>query len=231
MPMKSRLGDNEWARLIHGDCLDVLRTLESGSVDAVVTDPPYPRKFLPTFIAMVKELPRILKVGGSFLSIIPHYAVPELMSEIGKHLRYQWLLSMWQGSCGAANWSRKIRAMWKPIGWWTNGEARLNGWNYDGFANPRKSKVYHPWEQHSAWADYCLRFVPDRGTVLDPFMGSGTTAVSCLHSNRQFIGVEIDKSTYRDAERKISLYADRKQIRDQALERAKQQIGSKDRPA
>lgn len=40
-------------------------------------------------------------------------------------------------------------------------------------------------------------------TVLDPFMGSGTTGVACVQTGRNFIGIEIEKQYYDIAERRI----------------------------
>lgn len=40
-------------------------------------------------------------------------------------------------------------------------------------------------------------------TVLDPFMGSGTTAIACLNTNRKFIGFEIDTMYYDMAQERI----------------------------
>lgn len=41
-------------------------------------------------------------------------------------------------------------------------------------------------------------------TVLDPFMGSGTTGIVCTNTNRNFIGIEIDESYYEIARQRIS---------------------------
>ena len=44
----------------------------------------------------------------------------------------------------------------------------------------------------------------ENNTILDPFMGSGTTGVACINTNRNFIGVELDKKYYKIAEERIN---------------------------
>ncbi len=44
----------------------------------------------------------------------------------------------------------------------------------------------------------------ENNTVLDPFMGSGTTGVACINTNRNFIGVELDEKYYKIAEERIN---------------------------
>lgn len=48
-------------------------------------------------------------------------------------------------------------------------------------------------------------FVPayDAQTILDPFMGSGTTGVACVQTGRNFIGCEIDPGYFKIAEKRI----------------------------
>jgi DNA modification methylase len=41
-------------------------------------------------------------------------------------------------------------------------------------------------------------------TILDPFMGSGTTGVACVNLNRNFIGIEIDEGYFKIAEKRIN---------------------------
>jgi DNA modification methylase len=46
-------------------------------------------------------------------------------------------------------------------------------------------------------------FTDNNNTILDPFMGSGTTAVACIRTNRHFLGFEIDPGYHAIAERRI----------------------------
>ena len=51
---------------------------------------------------------------------------------------------------------------------------------------------------------FCINYLPDDvTTILDPFMGSGTTGVACVQTGRNFIGIEIDPTYFAIAERRI----------------------------
>ena len=51
--------------------------------------------------------------------------------------------------------------------------------------------------------EWCLSFLSDGITILDPFMGSGTTGVACVRTGRKFIGIEIDKGYFDIACKRI----------------------------
>ena len=192
-------------QVIQGDCLDILREMESGSVDAVVTDPPYPREFQPLYGQMASQLPRILKPGGSLLAIVPHYSLPEIMADVGAFLKYRWTLCMWQDKGSHPRMAMGIEVMWKPIVWWVNERwPQGRGFIRDGFENARPSKQFHPWEQSLTWAEYCLKLVPPGGTVLDPFLGAGTSGIAAIQNGYHFIGIEKDQSTVEIARKRIS---------------------------
>ena len=50
---------------------------------------------------------------------------------------------------------------------------------------------------------FCFECCDSTGTVLDPFMGSGTTGIACVRTGRKFIGIEIDKSYFDIAVKRI----------------------------
>ena len=67
---------------------------------------------------------------------------------------------------------------------------------------PKKNN--HPTVKPVALMEYlCTLITPPNGTVLDPFMGSGTTGVACVKTNRNFIGIELDENYFQIAKKRI----------------------------
>ena len=61
----------------------------------------------------------------------------------------------------------------------------------------------HPTQKPTAIMEWCLGFVPNAQTILNPFMGSGTTGVACARLGRRFIGIEIEPRYFDIACRRI----------------------------
>ena len=67
-----------------------------------------------------------------------------------------------------------------------------------------KDKRYHPTQKPVELIEKIIQKSSNEGdTVLDPFMGSGTTGVACVNTNRNFIGIEIDEEYFKIAEKRI----------------------------
>jgi len=64
---------------------------------------------------------------------------------------------------------------------------------------------HHPTVKPVHLMAWLVRLVSKEGdTVLDPFMGSGTTGVACVNLNRNFIGIELDPEYFKIAEKRIN---------------------------
>ena len=178
-------------KLYHADCLDVLKELEPGSVDAVVTDPPYPTWYT------------------------EEYTYNE--SVTNKVLLLEWpiLISFWTPGCSfPAKWD-SCHAWDKVVG--TNTQFELiylrglqQGHRLLRFMTPHSSvraqicgdtKENHKSQKPIRLMIKLLSGLPN--LVLDPFMGSGTTGVACVRTGRKFIGVEIDKTYFDIAVKRI----------------------------
>jgi DNA modification methylase len=61
----------------------------------------------------------------------------------------------------------------------------------------------HPTQKPLTIMNWCLFFIPEAKTVLDPFMGSGTTGVACVYQNKRFIGIEKEERYFNIAVERI----------------------------
>ena len=81
---------------------------------------------------------------------------------------------------------------------WTNLPQAVRRYSYrwagmlQQYMGVHKENRYHPTQKPIALMQWCLEFFPTARTILDPFMGSGTTGVACVQLGRQFIGIEIE---------------------------------------
>ena len=75
------------------------------------------------------------------------------------------------------------------------------------FKQPMASseKAYHPQQKPTDLLEYLIRTYTNEGeTVLDATMGSGSTGVACVNTNRNFIGFELEQNFYEIAEKRIA---------------------------
>lgn len=228
-----------------GDCLEVLKELPDGCVDAVVTDPPYSSGGLmrgdrmqpvadkyvqggvqverPGFtgdnrdarswafwsMMWIGEARRILKPGGYFLCFTDWRMLPTLTDAVqGGGIVWRGLIS-WDKTRGArAPHTGYFRHQCEYVVWGSNGPLAKADWGgpWDGsYTIPvRQADKHHITGKPT---DLLLRLVeccPPGGTILDPFMGSGTTGVAAAQLGRNFIGIEIEPRYYEIAQARIA---------------------------
>lgn len=183
-------------QLYLGDCLEILPHL--GPVDAVVTDPPYG----------IGD-----RMQGGTWGAKQKY---EDFRRWDIAPPSQWLAGIcdgrpsivWGGNYFELPPSRCWLAWDKQNAVPTMSDVELAWTNFD---RPSKRKSLpvgvhrhgHPTEKPLALMEWCLSFCP-HGTILDPFMGSGTTGVACVRTGRRFVGIEIDERYFRIAVQRIT---------------------------
>ena len=108
-------------RLFAAAVADVLEHIEPGSVDCIVTDPPYPRAFLAVYGDLARTAARVLRPGGSCLVMAGHSYLPEIIAAMTPHLRYHWTVAyLTPGGQSVQLWERKVNTFWKPVLWFVN---------------------------------------------------------------------------------------------------------------
>ena len=192
------------ATLYLGDCLEILPTL--GKVDAVVTDPPYPNNagYFVDGIARARRFCTSLPCAHWQVFWTEIEAPPVPLPLVAVHVWYR------------TNTNRPDN--YEPIF-----EFRADG-------QKRASRVLpycviapgltgieasgHPTEKHVGLMSDLVKRA--EGTILDPFMGSGTTGVACAKLGRRFIGIEIDPGYFEIACKRIDdAYRQRDLFRDE----------------
>ena len=68
---------------------------------------------------------------------------------------------------------------------------------------PQSERAGHPTQKPLRLMEWCLGFLPDASTILDPFMGSGTTLVACQRLGRNGTGIELDPEYFDIACRRV----------------------------
>ena len=88
---------------------------------------------------------------------------------------------------------------------WTNlpKAVRRIYWRWHGMIRKGHDIRQHPTQKPVGIMEWCLTHVPNAQTILDPFMGSGTTGVACVKLGRRFIGIEIDPGYFDIACKRI----------------------------
>ena len=187
-----QIGD---ATLYLGDCLEILPTLEK--VDAVVTDPPYGISYKSPAGAGATargDYPVIYGDDKCF-DPSPWLGFKDVVLFGANHFADKlpasaaWLV--WDKRDGMTpNNNSDCELAWKKVG----GSARLirHLWNGMLKDSEREQKRVHPTQKPIAVMEWVIKQLDSPKTILDPFMGSGTTGVACANLGRQFIGIEIE---------------------------------------
>jgi site-specific DNA-methyltransferase (adenine-specific) len=199
--------DDGRCELIHADIENAARFIADASVDFIITDPPYPREYLPLYETLAKESARILKPGGSLLVMIGQSYLPEILALMAPHIRYHWTLAyLTPGGQSVQLWQRKVNTFWKPVVWLVNGEYSGN-WIGDVCKSSTNDndKRFHDWGQsESGMADLIERLTYPEQVICDPFLGGGTTGAVAVRLGRRFIGMDISEEAIATARQRIA---------------------------
>ena len=193
-------------KLISGDYLEVMKTLEDASVDLILTDPPYNQDGALLYGPMYEQAHRLLKDGGMCIVYASDYWLDIVFPPALKYLQYFYLFHSINKKGKASIHPKKIFAGAKSIFAFSKGKPKKLTWisNVLDFARKEKTHRDDNWEQIVEDAAYFIKAYSNKNdTILDPFCGSGTTGVACKELGRNFIGIDIDPKYIEIAKQRI----------------------------
>lgn len=208
--------------LIQGDCLEKMKDIPDGSVDCAIFDPPYKlsQKYttsvdsdnllaVSSIYPSAIELSRIVK-KGNFACVVYDNRILPLVLDAFKNAgwKYTRCLTFYRRAGSASNMCGWMSTS-DLILLFQNGSGKLNFYgkcSHDVYVKDKLEKegFGHP-AQKPIWLmeDLIQRLSKENDTILDPFMGSGTTGVACKNLNRNFIGIELDPTYFEIAKKRI----------------------------
>jgi len=186
-----------------GDCLEVMKSIPDKSVDAVITDPPYGiKRFTKKDGGNSKKIGCFGDGDKNWNKEKPSGAIFEKIFAISKN----------QIIFGMNNFNLPETEYYIV---WDKGqkmpsfaECELAWTSYHKPARIFRTRFVmgkiHPAEKPISLMQWIVENYTHEGdTILDPFMGSGTTGVACVQTGRNFIGIEIDPTYFAIAEKRI----------------------------
>ena len=180
------MSDEQW-QVITGDCLEVMRGMDAGSVDAVITDPPYGLDFRgEDWDAFI---PQWLGEARRIAPIVIFTTAPTTMWD---YPRPDWV-NCWYREASNSRTSAGGFNHWSPVLVYGKVKFPVDSIKLHAIQHAYPKGFLHPSPKPKA----LLTWLVDKATrpgdlILDPFCGSGTTGVACVQTGRRFIGIEID---------------------------------------
>lgn len=218
-------------QLMHGDCLELMKNIPNKSIDLVVTDPPYKietsgagiykqadKQYVKELNGMkdgfdekvLDELCRVMKKINIYFFCSQKQIIP-LLDYFVKKRKCNWNLLCWHKTnpvpaCGNKYLTdTEFILFFREKGVKIYGEFNTKFTYYVTPLNQKDKKKYgHPTiKPLELVRNLVVNSSQEGETVLDCFMGSGTTGIACKDTNRNFIGIEVCEEYIQIAEKRI----------------------------
>ena len=200
-----------------GDCLEIMKGIPSESIDLCLTDPPYgvlegfswdnKQYFQSSIKAWMREMLRVVTLGGGMVIFCAEKYLPLILE--GE--RFFQRLLIWDKKCGVGSANNGIWYSTEIMAVFNKGELDRKGikdFQMSIFSVKKERLNYqygHPTQKPAQLMNWLINHYSNvDDTILDPFMGSGTTGVACQELGRNFIGIEINEKYFKIAERRIN---------------------------
>ena len=216
-------------KLYCDDCLNIMKQIDNESIDLIVTDPPYLIKYKTNYrknkdhdfcseilnddneqliIDYIRECYRILKNNTAMYMFCNCDKVDFFKRELenaGFKIKNMiiWVKNNWTAGDLKAQFGKQYEIIFLV----NKGRKCFNGkritdvWMFDRISG--KKQLHQNQKPVDLLKQCILKHSDENDIIFDGFMGSGSTGVACIETNRKFIGVELDKKYFEIAKERI----------------------------
>lgn len=216
-------------KLYCDDCLNIMKQIENESIDLIVTDPPYLIKYKTNrrknkdhdfcseilnddneqlIIDYIRECYRILKNNTAMYMFCNCDKVDFFKQELenaGFKIKNMiiWVKNNWTAGDLKAQFGKQYEIIFLV----NKGRKCFNGkritdvWMFDKISG--KKQLHQNQKPVDLLKQCILKHSDENDIIFDGFMGSGSTGVACIETDRKFIGVELDKKYFEIAKERI----------------------------
>jgi hypothetical protein len=184
--------------MIHGDFYERSTSLATESVDAIITDPPYPQQYLPLWDQLGEMAMRTLKPGGWCIA----YSGKQHLDQVIRKMTDAGLSFYWQiifkQTVTATIHARKVNTVYKPILVFQKPPITPpESYFMDIIQGHGIEKDGHQWQQsENGFATLIEQFTNVGDLIVEPFAGAGTCPAVAKKLNRRCIAYEIDEGSH-----------------------------------
>ena len=208
--------------LLHGDCFELLKDIPDESVDMVLTDPPYGMNFqsshrktkyekikgdsnLDWLDDFVDEIYRVSKPNTAHYVFCSFHHIDKFKQVIERKFKIKNILTWVKNNTSMGDLKGDFAPKTEFIIFFHKGRRLINGRRDPNVLEfKRTQNKLHPTQKPVDMTEYLIEKFSDEGNlILDPFMGSGTTGIACINTNRNFIGMELDDNYFEVAKDRI----------------------------
>ena len=227
----------ELNKIYNEDCLVGMKNISDNSIDLIVTDPPYlvkyktgrrkdkSHKFTKEILNddneqllkdYIKECHRIMKNDTAMYMFCSSNKVDFFKQELEKYFTIKNMIIWVKNNHTAGDLQSAFGRKYEIVFLVNKGRSKFNGtrltdvWEFKRVAG--KGQL-HQNQKPVEMIEQCIeKHSNENDVVFDGFMGSGTTAIACINTNRNYIGFELDEEYYETSIKRINNHVEDKQI-------------------
>ena len=209
-------------KLMKGDCLERMKEIGSGTVDMILTDPPYGMSFnsnrrnvkhkkiknddtLDWLDEFIDEAYRVSSVNSAHYMFCSFHHIDKFKVAIEKRFKVKNCLVWEKNNTSMGDLKGNFAPKVEFLIFFHKGRELIRGKRDPNIFRFKKTgNSLHPTEKPVDLCGYLIgKFSDESDLILDPFMGSGTTGAAAKNLNRSFIGIEMDDKYYAVAKERI----------------------------